>query len=98
MVYNEDLDIPPPQDISNLFAAVDLSSHSSYDSATYKRAWQKAKLMRSYILFAGKCPDACSRELFISLNQEEIASIMAVTGAIFPKQYANAITRNEHHN
>ena len=28
MDYNEDLDLPPPQDISNVFAAADLSSHS----------------------------------------------------------------------
>ena len=53
MVYNEDLDLPPPQDISNLFAAVDLLYHSSYDSAKYKRAWKKAKVIRSYILFSG---------------------------------------------
>ena len=33
MAYNEDLDLPPPQDISNVFAAADLSSCSSSDSA-----------------------------------------------------------------
>ena len=38
MYYNEDLDPPPPQDISNVFAAEDLLSHSSSDSAKYKRA------------------------------------------------------------
>ena len=38
MAYNEDLDPPPPHDISNLFAAADLSSQSSYDSVKYKRA------------------------------------------------------------
>ena len=32
MADNEKLDLPPPQDIPNVFAAVDLSSHSSYDS------------------------------------------------------------------
>ena len=40
-------------------------------------------------------PDACSRALSISLNHKEIASIMAVTGTILPKQYANVITRHE---
>ena len=35
MADNEDLDSPPPQDISNVFAAVDLSSCSSSDSAKY---------------------------------------------------------------
>ena len=47
MVYNEYLDPPPPQDILNVFAAADLLSHSSYDSNKYKRAWLKAKLIRS---------------------------------------------------
>ena len=56
MVYNEHLDPPPPQDISNMFAAADLSSHSSSDSTKYKRAWIKAKVIRSYILSAGECP------------------------------------------
>ena len=28
MDYNEELDPPPPQDISNVFAAADLLSHS----------------------------------------------------------------------
>ena len=53
MAYNEDLDPPPPQDISNLFAAADLSSRSSSDSAKYKRAWLKAKLIHSYIYLLG---------------------------------------------
>ena len=38
MAYNEDLDPPPPHDISNVFAAADFSSQSSYDSVKYKRA------------------------------------------------------------
>ena len=38
MDYNEDLDPPPPHDISNVFSAADLSSQSSYDSVKYKRA------------------------------------------------------------
>ena len=40
MVYNEDLDPPPPYDILNVFAEADLSSQSSYDSVKYKRAWE----------------------------------------------------------
>ena len=55
MAYNEDLDLPPPQDISNLFSAADLSSCSSSDSKKYKRAWLKAKVIRSSILSAGGC-------------------------------------------
>ena len=50
MYYNEYLDTPSPQDMSNVFAAADLLSHSSYDSAKYKRAWIKAKLIHSSIL------------------------------------------------
>ena len=38
MGYNEDIDPPPPQDISNVFAAADLLSQSSYDTVKYKRA------------------------------------------------------------
>ena len=53
MDYNEDIDTPPPHDISNVFAAVDLSSHSSSDSNKYKRAWLKAEVIRSSILSAG---------------------------------------------
>ena len=36
MADNEELDPPPPQDISNVFAAVDMSSRSSSNSAKYK--------------------------------------------------------------
>ena len=92
MAYIEYLDLPPPQDISNVFAEADLSSHLSSDSNKYKRAWIKVKVIRSSILSAGECPDACSRKLSIVPNHKEIAFIMAVTGAISPKQYANAIT------
>ena len=53
MAYNEDLDPPPPQDISNVFAAAVLLSYSSSDSAKYKRAWLKAKVIHSSILSAG---------------------------------------------
>ena len=53
MADNEELDPPPPQDISNLFSAADLLSCSSSDSAKYKRAWLKAKLIRSSYLSAG---------------------------------------------
>ena len=53
MSYNEDPDPPPPQDISNVFSSADLSSQSSSDSAKYKRAWYKARVIRSSILSAG---------------------------------------------
>ena len=42
MGYNEDIDPPPPQDISNVFAAAYLSSQSSHDTVKYKRAWHRA--------------------------------------------------------
>ena len=38
MAYNEDIDIPPPHYISNVFASADLSSCSSSDSKIYKCA------------------------------------------------------------
>ena len=95
MADNEDLDPPTPQDISNMFSATDLLSCSSSDSAKYKRAWLKAKVIRSSILSSGECPAAYSRALFIALKQKENASFMTVTGAILPKQYANAIARHE---
>ena len=70
VVFNEDLDPPPPQDISNVFAAADLSSRSSSDSAKYKHAWLKGKLVRSSVLSTGEFPDTCSREIFIALNHK----------------------------
>ena len=60
MAYNEELDPPSPQDISNVFAVADFSSHSSADSAKYKCACLKAKEIRSSILYAGEFPYACS--------------------------------------
>ena len=78
-----------------MFAAADLSSQSSYDSVQYKRAWHRKKGILSYILPSGEISGAQSRELSIALNHIEIASIIAVTGTIFPKQYANVITRHE---
>ena len=95
MAYNEDLDPPPPHDISNVFAAADLSSQSSYDSVKYKCAWHTAKGICSSVLSFGGSPDACSRALSIELIHKEISSIIAVTGTILPKQYANAITRHK---
>ena len=92
---NEDIDTPPPHDISNVFAAADLSSQSSYDTVKYKRASNRAKVIRSSILSFGESPDAQSRALSIALNHREISSIMAVTGTIFTKRYANVITRHE---
>ena len=58
MASNEDIDTPPPQDISNVFAAADLSSQSSYDTVKYKRAWYRAKGIRYSILSSGESPDA----------------------------------------
>ena len=71
MAYNEDLDPPPPQDISNVFVAAELSYQSSSDSAKYKRAWLMSKVIHSSILSDDECPDACSRALSIALNHKE---------------------------
>ena len=95
MAYNEDLDRPPPYDISNVFEAADLLSKSSYDSVMYKHAWHRAKGIRYSILSLGESPDVCSRALSIALNHREIASIIAVNGTILTKQYAIVITRHE---
>ena len=70
-------------------------SQSSYDTVKYKYAWQREKGIWSSILSSGEIPDAQSRALSIALNRREIASIMAVTCTIFPKLYANVITRHE---
>ena len=78
-----------------MFTAAYLSSRSSSDSAKYKREWLKAKVFRYSILSDVECPGACSRALSITPNHKEISSITAVTGRIFPKQYANAITWHE---
>ena len=95
MGYNEDIDPSPRQNISNVFAAADLSSQSSYDTVKYKRAWHRGKGISSSVLSSGEIPDAQSRALSIALNHREIASIMAVTGTILPRRYANVITRHE---
>ena len=94
MAGNEDIDTPPPQDILNVFVEADLSSQSSYDTVKYKRAWHRAKGIRSYILSYGESPDAQSIALSIALNHREIVSIMEVTGTILPKRYSNVITRH----
>ena len=70
MAYKEDLDPPPPHDISNVFAAADLSSQSSYDSVKYKHAWQNAKGIRYSILSSGEIPYTRSRSLYISLHHK----------------------------
>ena len=79
---NEDIDTPPPQDISNVFAEADLSSQSSYDTVKYKRAWHRVKRIRSSILSSGESPDAQSRALSVVLNHREITFILAATGTI----------------
>ena len=86
MADNEELDPPPPQDIYNVFAAAELLSRSSSDSAKYKRAWLKVKVIRSSILSSGKFPDACSTALSISSNNKEIAPIMVGDRHHFPKK------------
>ena len=95
MASNKEIDTPPPQDISNVFAAADLSSQSSYDTVKYKRAWHRAKRIRSSILSYGESPDTQSRAFSIALNHKEIASIIEVTGTTLPKKYANVITPQE---
>ena len=69
---NEVIDTPPPQNISNVLAAAELSSQSSYDPVKYERAWHRAKGIRSYILSYGEIPDTQSRALSIALNHREI--------------------------
>ena len=98
IAYNEDLDPPPPQDIPNVFSLADLSSQSSSDLAKYKCAWYKARVIRSSILSDEESLNAFSRALYIALNNKEISSITAVTGAILPKISANAITQHEQEN
>ena len=68
MAYNEDLYPPPPQDTSNVSAAAEFLSHSSSDSAKYKRTWINTKVICSSILSAEECPDAYIRALFIAKN------------------------------
>ena len=70
MAGNEDKDTPPPQYILNVFAVDDLLFQSSYDTVKYKRAWQRAKGIRSSILSSGESPDAQSIALSIALNHK----------------------------
>ena len=70
MADNEYIDLPPTQDILNVFAAADLSSRSSSDSNKYKRPCLKAEVIRYSVLSAGECPDACSRLLYIEPNHK----------------------------
>ena len=72
MAYNEDLYLPPPQDTLNVFVASDLLSSSSSGSNKYRRACLKAKVIRSSILSAQECQDACSRTLTIVPNNEKL--------------------------
>ena len=53
MADNEDLDPPPSQDISNVFAPADLSSCSSSNPDKYKCAWLKAKVISYSIICWG---------------------------------------------
>ena len=70
MDYNEDQDPLSTQDISNVYAAADFMSHSSPDSAKYKRTCLKAKVIRYYISSSVKCPYARSRALSAALNHK----------------------------
>ena len=70
VAHNEDLDPKPSQDISDVLEAVDFSSRSSSDSDKYTREWLKAKLICSYILSDGECPDPCIRALSIAPNHK----------------------------
>ena len=67
---NKELDTTPPQHKSNVFAGAYLSSHSTPDSAKYKRAWLKTKKIRSSVLSTGEFPDACIKALSIALNHK----------------------------
>ena len=68
MTGNKDIDPPTPHDISNVFAAAELSSQSSYDTVKYKRAWHRAKVICSSILSSWESPDTRSRALSIAPN------------------------------
>ena len=70
MAYNKNIDPPLPHDISNVFSSEDLSSQSSSYPEKYKRAWLKAKVICSSILYAGEFPYACIIELSIALNHK----------------------------
>ena len=72
-----------------MFATADLLSQSSYDTVKYRRAWHRANGFSSSILSSGESPDARSRALSIALNHREIASNMAATGTILPRQCYN---------
>ena len=87
MSYDTEIYTPPPQDISIVFAAADMSSQSSYDTVKYKYAWHRNKGIRSSVLSSGESPDTRSRALSIALNHREIASILAMTSTILPKGY-----------
>ena len=54
MASNEDIDTLLTQDISNVFSSADLSSQSSSSSDKYKRAWYKARVIRSSFFLMGK--------------------------------------------
>ena len=78
-----------------MFLLVDLLSQSSSNQLNRKSSWYQARVIRSSILSSGESPDACSRSLSIAMNYKEISSIMAATGTISPKIYANEITQHE---
>jgi hypothetical protein len=82
---------PSPQDLSNVFAASALNSSLDRNSAEYKHAWRKAQEIKLAILAAGDSPEACSQSLSIALNHASMTPIVAITGAIVPRQFASAL-------
>ena len=91
MEDNKELDTLRSQDILNVFAAAELPYHSSSDSAEYKRAWPKAKVIRSSILSAGECLTHVVEHYPLYLIRKNVFPLWLATSAIFPKQYSNAI-------
>jgi hypothetical protein len=85
------IDPPSPQDLSNVFAASAIHSSIDRTSAEYKHAWRKAQEIKQAILAAGDTPEACSQSLSIALNHALVTPIVAITGAIVPRQFASAL-------
>jgi hypothetical protein len=85
--------IEPPlaQDLSNIFAASSSTSSIDKSSPEYKHAWRKAQKIKLAILAAGDTPEACSQSLSIALNHATLTTIVTITGAIVPRQFASAL-------
>eukprot|EP00978_Attheya_sp_CCMP212_P032035 scaffold123312_cov32-Attheya_sp.AAC.1 len=86
------IDPPSPQNLSNVFAASGLNglnSSISTSSMEYKRAWRRAQSIKESILAAGDTTEECSQALSLALNHASMTPIVAITGAIVPKQFAS---------